>query len=48
MLHEVESKNEALRAVYKKMVDKGLKNTYYITSDEIVTEDGEWSSDGIH
>lgn len=48
MLHEVESKNEALRAVYRKMVDKGLKNTYYITSDQIVTEDGEWSSDGIH
>lgn len=48
MLDEVESKNAALKAVYEKMTANGLKNTYYITSDRITTEDGEWSSDAIH
>ena len=45
---KIDGKNEAIRAKYRQLTDAGLKNTYYITTDQITTPDGEWSSDGIH
>ena len=34
--------------LYDRLVAAGLENTYYITTDQITTPDGEWSSDSIH
>lgn len=45
---EIAAKNAAYKAMYEKLTANGLKNTYYIPTEEITTPDGEWSSDGIH
>lgn len=44
----IDAKNEAIKALYDRLVAAGLENTYYITTDQITTPDGEWSSDSIH
>ncbi len=44
----IDAKNAAIKAMYDKMVAEGMTNTYYITTDQIVTPDGDWSSDSIH
>lgn len=45
---EVDNKNAALRKTYDKMVAKGMKNTYFLTQAQIVPQDYEGFSDGIH
>lgn len=45
---KIDAKNAAIRAKYKQLTEAGLDNTYYITTDQITTPDGEWSSDSIH
>lgn len=44
----IDAKNQAIRAMYDKMVNDGMTNTYYVTAAEIVPADGEGSSDSIH
>ncbi len=44
----IDAKNKAVRAVYDKMTEEGMTNTWYVTSDKIVPADGDGSSDSIH
>lgn len=43
-----DSKNQAIKKVYDKMVAEGLDNTFYLTADKILPADGDGSSDSIH
>jgi hypothetical protein len=45
VIHE---KNAALKAEYKKMVDSGFKNIFYISSENATGEDHEGTVDGVH
>lgn len=45
---EVERKNAAIRQVYKKMVENGMTNTYYIEQINLQPEDGDATSDEYH
>lgn len=45
---EVEDKNIAQKAAFKRQKERGIRNVYYITSDKLVAPDGESFVDGIH
>lgn len=45
---EVSKKNKAIREVYQKMVDNGMKNTYYVEQIHLQPEDGDATSDEYH
>lgn len=45
---EVNGKNKAIREVYQKMVDAGMKNTYYVEQIHLQPEDGDAFSDEYH
>lgn len=45
---EVRDKNNAIREVYKKMVDAGMTNTYYVETVNLQPEDGDATSDEYH
>lgn len=44
----IEEKNQALRDEYTKLCRSGVKNIYYITSDEITCQGCDGTVDGIH
>lgn len=48
MKNEVDAKNEALRIVFEKLVDRGEKNILLISSAAMIGHDGEATVDGIH
>jgi lysophospholipase L1-like esterase len=41
-------KNNALKEEYIKLKQKGYKNIYYLSSDNLLGKDGEATVDGIH
>lgn len=45
---EVRRKNEAIRNVYRRMVENGLDNTYYVEQIDLQPEDGDATSDEYH
>lgn len=45
---EINAKNEAIRRIYNKLKESGMKNLYYIESKQLLPEDGDGTSDGIH
>ena len=45
---EIKAKNEALQIIYAKLKESGVKNLYYIKSEQLLPEDGDGTSDGIH
>lgn len=45
---EVRNKNNAIRNVYRRMVENGLDNTYYIEQVDLQPEDGDATSDEYH
>lgn len=45
---EINAKNEAIRHIYNKLKESGMKNLYYIESKQLLPEDGDGTSDGIH
>lgn len=45
---EVVDKNNAIRNVYKRMVDAGMKNTYYVDQSGLQPEDGDATADEYH
>lgn len=48
MQQVVLEKNTALREEYQKLKQKGYKNLYYLSSDNLIGKDGEATVDGIH
>lgn len=44
----ISDKNNAIRQEFERMKAEGMKNIYYVESQEIVPVDGDGSSDGIH
>lgn len=44
----IRAKNEAIKAMYEKMVAEGMTNTYYVPTEAIVPADGDGSSDSVH
>ena len=48
MLEEVTSKNEAQRALYKKLKKDGEKRLYYVSTEGLIGDDGEATVDGVH
>ena len=45
---EVVDKNNAIRNVYKRMVDAGMKNTYYVDQSGLQPVDGDATADEYH
>jgi len=48
MLEEVTSKNEAQKALYRRLKKAGEKKLYYVDTEGMIGEDGEATVDGIH
>lgn len=48
MLEEVTSKNEAQKALYKKLKKAGEKRLYYVSTEGLIGDDGEATVDGVH
>lgn len=48
MFDYIDIKNKGLQRVYAEMLSEGLTNTYYLSADSIVPDDGDGSSDAIH
>lgn len=48
MLEEVTSKNEAQLALYRKLKKSGEKKLYYVSTKNLIGEDGEATVDGVH
>ena len=48
MLEEVTSKNEAQKALYRRLKKAGEKKLYYVGTEGMIGEDGEATVDGIH
>ena len=45
---EIETKNKAQKALYKRLKKAGEKKIYYISAEGMIGEDGEATVDGIH
>lgn len=48
MAREVREKNEALTALFRSLLQRGEKNIYFLSSEDIIGRDGEATVDGIH
>jgi len=48
MLEEVTSKNEAQKALYRRLKKAGEKKLYYVDTEGMIGDDGEATVDGIH
>ena len=48
MLEEVTSKNEAQKALYRRLKKAGEKKLYYVGTEGMIGDDGEATVDGIH
>ena len=48
MFEEVTSKNKAQRALYQKLKKTGEKKLYYVSTENLIGEDGEATVDGVH
>lgn len=48
MAEEIKGKNEALREVFEDMIRKGEKDIYYVSSKNMIGDDGEATIDGVH
>ena len=48
MQKEVTSKNEAQKALYKRLKKAGEKKIHYVSTDGLIGDDGEATVDGVH
>lgn len=45
---EVKDKNETLNSIFRTLKQRGEKNIYYLSSRDIIGQDGEATVDGVH
>lgn len=48
MQNVIEEKNKALKSFFNKLINKGEKNIFLLSSDKLIGLDGEATVDGIH
>ncbi len=48
MAKEVQRKNETLNRIFETLKEKGEKNIYLVSSEQMIGDDGEATVDGIH